>query len=367
MRDHYFYYGTTKSIIAAFGILFSNIKFQSDFGELITVPLHYSAKESFLEITQNDYNYFLNLDMNVAYPRMGFELVTMMYDPQRMLNPLSKVLDKNESLNSYMFNRVPYNFGFNLYITSIKFEDSLKIIEQIIPFFTPEFNISIRDKEDFNLITDIPFIINDVSFELGWNRPSYTERANILWTINFTAKAWLYSNVREKTRIKETIINMTDLDFARVYETLTSEVVPRSADQKDQHSIISVVDDLEANRLYVHFRTGEEVSDFMFEEDVNYYYLLPLDDTDGIGEIMSVELIISKGPVKFIYPKFYTGENVVVDGLDEIPFNLMPYQGKAKSGENLDVNLQIIPGFMPHIEIGEEIRNLIVFVHKPFY
>lgn len=236
----YFYNSSVKNIISAFGIIFKDITFENDFGQLIKVPIHYSPKEKWLEFVNVKTDYDSALDTDITLPRMGFELLSLDYDSSRMTNPMSRIHDVNAVDKKYMFNRVPYNFQFELYLATRKFEDSLKIIEQIIPFFTPDLNLSIQDKADFGLVTDIPFILNNASFNIDW-QGGFETRRTILWTLSFTAKGYLYSNVREQQRIKETIVKMQDRDFNLVYESLISIVEPRSADREDYHTIIDDV------------------------------------------------------------------------------------------------------------------------------
>lgn len=168
---------------------------------------------------------------------MGFELISMNYDSVRMLNPLSKIKDINDEENKFMFNRIPYNFSFTLYIGAKKFEDSLKIIEQIVPLFTPDLNLTIQDKVDFNISTDVPFILNNVSLSIDY-QGSFENRRVILWQLDFTCKAYLYSNTRELKRIKETISEMGDSDFNAIYRTLINEVSPRSSGKNDNYIIL---------------------------------------------------------------------------------------------------------------------------------
>ena len=159
-----------------------------------------------------------------------------------------------------MYNRIPYNFAFNLYLATRKFEDSLKIVEQVIPFFTPELNITIRDKEDFGLKTDIPVVLNNTSFTIDW-QGSFETRRTVQWDLSFTAKGYLYSNVREQKRIKETIIKMSNADLSKVYESLISVVEPRSAEKTDTYKIIDeVYEGLPPVKMTFDFQTGELVN-----------------------------------------------------------------------------------------------------------
>lgn len=236
-RPNYFYYQTVKNIISAFGILFRDVKYEDDYGKLITVPIHYAPKEKFVEMITVTPDFDDGYATSVVLPRFGFELTDIVFDSSRMTNRLNKLEKKNEVGNVFMFNRIPYNFSFTLYLATRKMEDSLKIFEQIVPFFAPEMNISIKDKSDFGLVTDIPVILTNSSFSIDY-LGSFDNPRVITWQFGFLLKAWLYSNVREQERIKETILKMEDKDFNYVFDTLTSNVKPRSVEKSEDHDII---------------------------------------------------------------------------------------------------------------------------------
>lgn len=249
--------GTIKNIIAAFGILFRDVEYVNDWGQTIKVPIHYSPREKFIEITEVSGDHDDGYETMVTLPRFGFELTSVDYDSTRMLNPMSRMTHRMDSESRYMFNRVPYNFAFNLYLATRKFEDSLKIVEQVVPFFAPDLNITIKDKEDFDISTDIPIVLNNTGFVIDY-QGSFDLRRTVQWDFSFTAKGYLYSNVREQTRIKETIVKMTNQDFDKVYESLISEVEPRDAEKTDVHIIKdSVIDGPPPSKLTIDFGAGE--------------------------------------------------------------------------------------------------------------
>lgn len=216
------------------------MRYINDFGQVIRVPIHFTSKEKFSEFILVKSDYDSALDTDITFPRFGFELQSVDYDPVRASNPMARMRDINEEKHIYMLNRVPYNFSFTLYLATTKVEDSLKIIEQIVPFFTPELNITIKDKADFGYATDIPIVLSNMSLSID-NQGSFETRRTVMWQLNFIAKGYLYSNTREQKRIKETIIKMEDSDFEKVYETLVSEIIPRDAEKTDSYSIIDKI------------------------------------------------------------------------------------------------------------------------------
>lgn len=231
-----FYHNTIKNIIVAFGTVFDDIRYINDEGVEIKVPIHYAPKEKFVTYF-NEKADFDQFDIEQVLPRMAFEISGMNFAPERFVNPLNRITDSAHDATKYMFSRIPYDFQFNLYLATKKFEDSLKIVEQIMPFFTPELNITIKDKEDFGLRTDIPVVLNSAGFDIQYEG-SFDTKRTIMWTLGFTVKGWLYGDVKQQNVIKETITDLKQADFDRKFVTLISEVVPRSANKNDPHTIV---------------------------------------------------------------------------------------------------------------------------------
>jgi hypothetical protein len=231
-----FYNNTIKNLIVAFGSIFDNIRIINDHEEELTVPLHYAPKEKFIAYFTEKPS-FTPLGVEMVFPRMAFEMMSIQFAPERFSNPLNII----RRGGNYLYNRIPYDFGFSLYIATKQYEESLKIVESIIPFFTPELNISVRDIEDFELITDIPVILDTISSEIDYEG-SFETRRTILWTLSFTLKAYLYGDSKTQGQIKETIVHLTQQDMDKRFETLISEVVPREADEDDPHEIIDRIE-----------------------------------------------------------------------------------------------------------------------------
>ncbi len=236
-----FYYNTIKNLIVAFASIFDDMKYYNDFNEIIKVPLHYSPREKFISYYTEDVD-FGSSNIEYILPRMGFEISSLNYAAERAVNPLNKMRDYGQDETKYMFSRLPYNVDFVLYIATKKFEDSLKIVEQILPFFNPELNITVNDKDDFDLKTDVPVVLNSAGFDIDYEG-SYENKRTIMWTLSFTVKGWLYGEVKNIAAIKETINNLTQKEFDHKFAILTSEVIPREAKKYDPHIVKDSVDE----------------------------------------------------------------------------------------------------------------------------
>jgi hypothetical protein len=215
-----FYHATTRKLVTAFGTLFNNIYIErTDEGvtKKIKVPLIYSPKEKFI--------HRLNLDIDktmiqTVLPRMGFSITGISYDAERKKNSLNKrwkqeIGTNDEVTFQYRYEDVPYNIDFELYIYTRNIDDGLQIVEQILPFFVPDFTITIKPKVLDNSLekVDIPIILNQVIPNEVYDQ-SFSEDTRVLnWDLQFTAKANFYGPVRNSSSIiKDVKVNFFDFD-----------------------------------------------------------------------------------------------------------------------------------------------------------
>lgn len=139
----------------------------------------------------------------VLLPRMSFEMASVSYDSSRKLNTLGKVVvkDTDSKKLKYQYNPVPYNFDFTLYVYVKNAEDATKIIEQILPFFTPEWTSTVNLIPEMNVSMDIPVTLNNISIEDTYEGDFKNRRA-LIWTLNFTLKGYIYGPVKKNAVIK---------------------------------------------------------------------------------------------------------------------------------------------------------------------
>jgi len=235
-----FYHSTIKNLIVSFASIFDDVHYINDYNQDIKIPLHYSPKEKFAQYYKERGDFQTDTNLEMVLPRMGFEMGSnIKFAAERLMNPMHRV--QSDDKTGYMYNRLPYDFPFTLRIATKKFEDSLKIVEQIIPFFTPELNITVNDKERYDFKTDIPVVLNSSSYEVDYEGDFNTTRSKIIWTLEFTIKAWLYGDEKITNTIKKTIIDLTQEDMNKKFETLISEIVPFEANKEDSHTIIDSI------------------------------------------------------------------------------------------------------------------------------
>lgn len=238
MRQH-FYHQTTRSYIVAFASLFDSIFCTTGGGELTPVPLHYAPKQKFLAILDEDGDKD-QTDIETTLPRLAFELTGLNYAPERHTNPMHE-LRNNDAVASRAFNRISYDFNFALYVVTREFDDSLEIIEQIAPMFTPDFNVSINELVgELTLATNLSIVLNSTSFNIDYEG-SFESIRRIEWTLNFTMKGYMYPNVERVERIKKAITSMHLSDKPIPFLVATSSVVPPTAGPSDPHVVVDVV------------------------------------------------------------------------------------------------------------------------------
>jgi hypothetical protein len=216
----HFYHGSIRKLVTAFGTLFNNVYISRTDGGVtkkIKVPLIYSPKEKFV--------HRLNLDVDktmvqTILPRMGFSITSMSYDVERKKNSINKRwkqdIDTNDNITfQYRYEDVPYDIDFELYIYTRNMDDGLQIIEQILPFFTPEFTITIKPKvlNTSSEKVDIPIILNQITPSEIYDN-NFSEDTRVLtWDLQFTTKTYLYGPVKEAPNIiKDVNINIFDIN-----------------------------------------------------------------------------------------------------------------------------------------------------------
>tara|TARA_B100001769_G_C21996549_1_gene535576 strand:- start:201 stop:1001 length:801 start_codon:yes stop_codon:yes gene_type:complete len=207
MLGQQFYHETIRKVVVAFGTMFNNIQLvrRDNDGKVVQsmkVPLAYGPRQKFLVRLAEDPD--LTKQVAVTLPRIGFEIADLSYDPSRKLNRVQK-FKKTKSGNSKtletQFMPVPYNVSFSLYILSKNSDDALQIVEQILPFFQPEYTLTINDMADMGIKRDVPIVLNGITYEDDYDG-DFASRRSLIYTLNFTAKFYLYGPVTSTSIIK---------------------------------------------------------------------------------------------------------------------------------------------------------------------
>ena len=242
MLGQYFYNETIRKTIIAFGSLFNDINITRKNAEgtavqYLKVPLAYGPKQKFIIRLEGD----PNLDQKVAItlPRIGFEINGLDYAPERKLNRIMKKRKvqgaTDDKLKSMMtqYSPVPYNIGLELFVMARNSDDGIQIVEQILPFFQPEYTVSIKEVPEMDTIRDVPIVLNSISYEDTYEGDFTTRRA-IIYTFNFTAKTYVYGPVTSSKQITKsevkTYANLQDAAPDRVQKITTTVTSGPDAD-----------------------------------------------------------------------------------------------------------------------------------------
>lgn len=200
LGNKHFYNRTIRRIVVAFGTLFNDIqmvrydKTGNVEYEKIRVPLSYAPKEKFITRLKSDPS--LNKSINTTLPRMSFDMTGLTYDSSRKQSTLTKNFSINAATNSIntQYAPIPYNFDFSLSIYVRNMEDGTQILEQILPFFTPDFTVTVSLVPNMTQKYDLPVILNSVTPEFDYEGDMLTTRT-LIWTLTFTVRGYIFPPV----------------------------------------------------------------------------------------------------------------------------------------------------------------------------
>jgi hypothetical protein len=201
LGNAHFYNRTIRKIVVAFGTMFNDIhlvrynKAGTVEQQHIKVPLNWGSKEKYLTRITSDPT--LTKSIATVVPRMSFEMTGMSYDAQRKQVTTQRNFAKGTAAGTLksQYVPVPYNFDFTLSIYVRNTEDGTQILEQILPFFTPDFTVSLDFIPEMSRKYDMPVILNSVDSSVDYEGDFMNTRL-IIWTLNFTAKAAIFPPVK---------------------------------------------------------------------------------------------------------------------------------------------------------------------------
>ena len=215
MLGTYYYHEIIRKTIISFGTLFNtiDIKHKDQTGKnysTIRIPVAYGPAEKFLARLEQKPD--IRKRVAITLPRIAFELSSITYDNSRKVSTMQtfKAITKDGSQARKVFMPVPYNLGFRLSIMSQYNEDALQILEQILPYFQPSFNITVDLVSAIGEKRDIPMVLDNVSFDDNYTS-GYDEKRVIIHTLDFTAKTYLFGPVADSS---EGLIKRVQVDYA---------------------------------------------------------------------------------------------------------------------------------------------------------
>jgi len=252
MLGRHFYNEAIKKTVVGFGTLFNNIEIRKidpqtgDVLEVEKVPIAYGPKQKFLTRIEQNLDTTSKRRVAIVLPRIYFELSNVSYDGSRKTSPIQKyrnIIDDNGNEVKVQYVPVPYNLEFELGIIAKNQDDGLQILEQILPFFQPNFNITLNMIPDMNEKKDIQICLNNINYEDDWDG-DFLSRRTIVWTLNFTAKSYIYGPFNQADIIRKAIIYETLGDLNEHKRNAKFTYTPKALQDKDADGDIDQADDL---------------------------------------------------------------------------------------------------------------------------
>ena len=238
MLGNTFYHETIRRCVIGFGTIFNDIHItrkdsSGNLQQSMKVPLAYGPKQKFLVRLREDPS--ITKSVAITLPRIGFEIGALSYDPTRKLNKIQKVKKSgsNSSVVNTQYMPVPYNISYQLYCFTATAEGGLQIVEQILPYFQPDYTVTINVIPELGIKRDVPIILNSVNYEDSYSGDFESRRA-VIYTLGFTAKTYLYGPASTQKVIKETQSDLhTDLPTSTREERIIVTPNPTSAAAND--------------------------------------------------------------------------------------------------------------------------------------
>ena len=225
MLGTYQYHEIIRKTIIAFGTLFNTVEIRhtkqdgSNYSTM-KVPIAYGPTEKFLARLEQKPD--LRKRVSITLPRLAFELVSISYDNTRKVSTMQTFkafTNDGTKVAKKVFMPVPYNLGFRLSIMTQYNEDSMQIIEQILPVFQPSFNVSIDLVDSIGEKRDIPMVLDGINFDDNYDS-GFEEKRVIIHTLDFTAKTYLFGPIADST---SGLIKKVQVD----YHTTTNIKAPK--------------------------------------------------------------------------------------------------------------------------------------------
>tara|TARA_B100000700_G_scaffold291594_1_gene350756 strand:- start:239 stop:1081 length:843 start_codon:yes stop_codon:yes gene_type:complete len=248
MLGTYFYHEIIRKTVVAFGTLFNDVHIRhqdasgKDISE-IKVPISYGPRQKFLARIQQQPE--LSKAIQITLPRMSFEVNNISYDPSRKSGVTQTFKAKDGKKLKKVFMPVPYNLGFELNILTKLQDDSLQILEQILPFFQPGFNLSIDLVKQIGEKRDVPMVLENIAFQDDYEGNFETRRA-LIYTLSFTAKTYMFGPIADST---DGLIRKVQLDYYSDTNTRTASremrytVAAKAKKDYNEDTVIDQYDD----------------------------------------------------------------------------------------------------------------------------
>jgi len=230
MFSGHFYHAQIRRMVSVFGTMFNNIEVRKTDSngnvlETTKVPLAYGPKHKWLARLDNSPS-LTDPKLAIKLPRMAFEISALQYDAATALNKTNQIrITDPEDSTKYktVYGPVPYRIGFQLNIMSKQQDEALQVLEQILPYFKPDFNVTINDVPEMGIKSDVPITLANVTMNDEYEGDMLTRRA-IVYTLDFEARIRFYTGIDSKGFIQYASADMNVWNSEETYG-FTEEVV----------------------------------------------------------------------------------------------------------------------------------------------
>jgi hypothetical protein len=194
LNSSYYYNGNLKKIVAVFGTIFNDISVAKKVNGTMTgiqrVPISYGPKQKFLARLASQQNEEFG-DVAIKLPRMSFEITSITYDSASKLNKLNNKLylvEGDSDVKTRVYQSTPYKVGIQLSILAHHQDDALQVFEQIVPYFTPDYTVAVKDLEGPGSVTDVPILLTGTNIQDDYEGDFANSRRTIIYTLDFDIK-----------------------------------------------------------------------------------------------------------------------------------------------------------------------------------
>ena len=257
----YFYNEIFRKTIISFGTLFNDITIKQE-NSTVKVPLAYGPTQKFLARLEESPD--LNKRTSLTLPRMSFEFTGLTYDSARKVTTTQQFTVKDNTTGkntnkAYM--PVPYSMQFELSVMCKLNDDALQIVEQILPYFQPQYNLTVNLLSSMNEKRDIPVILESVTMDDQYEG-NFTSRRVLLYTLRFSAKTYLFGPVTSATKdiIKKVGVKYMAGGSTSVERDVTYTVTPRATKDYTGDVLTNLTEDIDASQTAINVTDGSALT-----------------------------------------------------------------------------------------------------------
>jgi len=249
LKNPHFYFAGLRQMTVVFGALFNAIQIQrKDDTDVVTktidVPIQYAPRQAFL-VKLNESLRASEVNIQNTLPRMSYEMTGMTYSPERKGNTHRHQRKEDAAVSMYLkqYNPVPYDVTFDVNIYTQFIDDSLQIVEQIVPYYSPNINVTMNDVPELDIVRDVSIHLDGITPSFEHEGAIGDDDRMVIWTLNFTAKMFLYPPINSVPVIKKVLENIITNDNEKVDMLITTQVDPIDANIGDNWSIVQTTEE----------------------------------------------------------------------------------------------------------------------------